>query len=75
MHVYKLTNQQAQQIEGKYIDDSTIIVPVKDNNGNYYITIELKNSITSNKIEEWGVKDWWNDLPLIPYNPLVFNFN
>ena len=73
MNVYKLTNEQAQQIEGKHIDNDTIIMPSKDNDGNYYVAQSLKESLSAEILIEWGVISWWNTLPLIPYNPLISN--
>ena len=75
MNVYKLTEHQAQQIEGQTYDGEQFMMPPIDAEGNRYISQEVYNRITLVRASELGVIDWWFTLPLIPYNPLVFLFN
>jgi hypothetical protein len=71
MNVYKLTTEQAQQIEGQTYDGQQLMVPPTDAEGNRYISSEVYNSITLVRANELGVINWWFTLPLIPYNPIV----
>jgi hypothetical protein len=74
MNVYKLTEQQAQQIEGQTYDGEQLMVPPTDADGNRYISQEVYNRITLVRANELGVISWWFTLPLIPYNPVIPNF-
>jgi hypothetical protein len=74
MDVYKLTIEQAQQIEGQTYDGQQLMVPPTDAEGNRYISQEVYNNITLVRANELGVINWWFTLPLIPYNPIVSEF-
>jgi len=71
MNVYKLTEQQAQQIEGQTYDGEQLMMPPTDAEGNRYISQEVYNNITLVRANELGVISWWFTMPLIPYNPIV----
>lgn len=71
MDVYKLTTEQAQQIEGQTYDGQQLMMPPTDAEGNRYISQEVYNNITLVRANELGVINWWFTLPLIPYNPIV----
>jgi hypothetical protein len=71
MNVYKLTEQQAQQIEGQTYDGEQFMMPPTDADGNRYISQEVYNNITLVRASELGVIDWWFTLPLIPFNPVI----
>lgn len=71
MNVYKLTKQQAQQIEGQTYDGEQLMIPPTDADGNRYISQEVYNRITLVRANELGVISWWFTLPLIPYNPII----
>jgi len=73
MNVYKLTEQQAQQIEGQTYDGEQIMMPPTDADGNRYISQEVYNNITLVRANELGVISWWFTLPLIPFNPVTSN--
>jgi len=73
MNVYKLTEQQAQQIEGKSYDGEQLMMPPTDAEGNKYISQEVYNKITLVCANELGVISWWFTLPLIPFNPIISN--
>lgn len=74
MDVYKLTTEQAQQIEGQTYDGQQLMMPPTDAEGNRYISQEVYNNITLVRANELGVINWWFTLPLIPYNPIVSEF-
>jgi hypothetical protein len=71
MEVYRLTEQQAQQIEGQSYDGEQIIMPPRDAEDNPYISQEVYNRMTLVQANEIGVIDWWFTLPLIPYKPVI----
>lgn len=71
MNVYKLTNEQAQQIDGQSYDGEQLMIPPTDADGNKYISQEVYNKITLVRANELGVISWWFTLPLITYNPIV----
>jgi hypothetical protein len=71
MNVYKLTIEQAQQIEGHTYDGQQLMVPPTDAEGNRYISQEVYNNLTLVRANELGVISWWFTLPLIPHNPLI----
>ena len=71
MNVYKLTTEQAQQIEGQTYDGQQLMVPPTDAEGNRYISQEVYNQLTLVRANELGVINWWFTLPLIPYNPVI----
>ena len=71
MNVYKLTTEQAEQIEGQTYDGQQLMMPPTDAEGNRYISQEVFNNITLVRANELGVINWWFTLPLIPYNPVI----
>lgn len=72
MEVYKLTLEQRNQLLGQTYDGATLFnTDAIDADGNYYIGVEEYNMLTFVRAVEIGVDNWWMDLPLIPYNPII----
>ena len=76
MQVYKLTNEQRNQLVGETYDGVTLFnTNAIDADGNYYLGVEEYNMLTLVRANEIGVINWWFTLPLIPYNPIVLNLH
>lgn len=74
MKVKKITEAQKNAIVGKTYDGVQFMNPPQDADGNWYISIELYNSITLVRANEIGVISWWFTLPEIDYNPIIPEF-
>lgn len=73
MEVYKLTTGQRNQLVGQTYDGEQLFnTDAIDADGNYYMGIEEYNKLTLVRANEIGVISWWFTLPLIPYNPVIF---
>lgn len=70
MNVYKLTIEQKNLLIGQKWDGEQYFNPTLDAEGNWFISIEEVNGCT----HENGAFEWIDDLPLIPYNPVISNF-
>ena len=68
MIVYKLTTEQANTIKGKYYAKDMKFNPIKDADGNWFISVE--------EVEQCNIEEylWVKNLPTIPYNPLIVAF-
>lgn len=68
MNVYKLTIEQKDLLVGnEWGAQGQLFNPTLDADGNWFISIEEVNGCT----HENGAFEWINDLPLIPYNPII----
>lgn len=65
MGVYKLTEQQKDNLIGQTYDGEQYFNPTLDADGNWFISIEEINSCNK---EEFL---WINDLAMINYNPII----
>ena len=65
MEVYKLTEEQKDNLIGQTYDGQQYFNPTLDADGNWFISIEEINSCNK---EEFL---WINDLPMINYNPII----
>jgi hypothetical protein len=65
MEVYKLTEEQKDNLIGQTYDGEQYFNPTLDADGNWFISIEEINSCNK---EEFL---WINDLPMINYNPII----
>jgi hypothetical protein len=66
MNVYKLTEEQKDQLVGQKWDIDTFFNPTQDADGNWFISEEEVNGCTHQVTNEWI-----HELPLIPYNPVI----
>lgn len=66
MKVYKLTTEQKQDLIGQTYDGLQYFNPVLDADGNWFISIEEVNGCTNELLQ------WVKDLPLITYNPIIY---
>ena len=64
MNVVKLTEAQANEIRGFEFEPRSTIQPIKDADGNWFITIEEQNQCSI---------QWVKECPLIDYNPIQVN--
>ena len=67
MNVYKLTEEQKDQLNGQKWNNQAFFNPTLDADGNWFISIEEVNGCT----HENGAFEWIHELPLIAYNPVV----
>ena len=65
MEVYKLTEEQKDNLIGQTYDGEQYFNPTLDADGNWFISIEEINSCNK---EEFL---WINDLPMISHNPII----
>jgi len=65
MEVYKLTEEQKDNLIGQSYDGEQYFNPTLDADGNWFISIEEINSCNK---EEFL---WINDLPTINHNPII----
>jgi hypothetical protein len=65
MEVYKLTEEQKNNLTGQSFDGEQLFNPTLDADDNWFISIE---EITYCTKEEFL---WINDLPKIDYNPVI----
>ena len=65
MEVYKLTEEQKNNLTGQSFDGEQLFNPTLDADDNWFISIE---EITYCTKEEFL---WINDLPKIDYNPII----
>ena len=65
MEVYKLTEEQKNNLMGQSFDGEQLFNPTLDADDNWFISIE---EITYCTKEEFL---WINDLPKIDYNPII----
>ena len=66
MEVYKLTTEQKESLIGQTWDNVQYFNPVLDANNNWFISIEEVNGCTNELLQ------WVKDLPLITYNPIIY---
>ena len=74
MKVKQLTEAQKDALVGQTYDGVQFMNPPQDADGNWYISLELYNSITLVRANEIGVISWWFTLPEIDYNPVIREF-
>lgn len=74
MKVKQLTEVQKDALVGQTYDGVQFMNPPQDADGNWYISLELYNSITLVRANEIGVISWWFTLPEIDYNPVIPEF-
>lgn len=65
MMVAKLTPEQAEQLKGVQFIQDNYFNPIQDKNGNWIISIE--------EVEQCNI-EWVKLLPLINYEPIIFDF-
>jgi len=68
-NVYKLTEEQKDLLIGQTWDGVQYFNPTQDADGNWFISVEEVNGCTHQ-----GATEWIQDLPLIPYNPIITEF-
>ena len=66
MEVYKLTIEQKESLIGQTWDNVQYFNPVLDADGNWFISIEEVNGCINELLQ------WVKDLPLITYNPIIY---
>jgi hypothetical protein len=66
MKVYKLTTEQKEALNGQTYDSVQYFNPTLDADGNWFISIEEVNGCTNELLQ------WVKDLPLITYNPIIY---
>ena len=66
MNVYKLTIEQKDILNGQTYDGLQYFNPVLDADNNWFISIEEVNQCTNESFQ------WVKDLPLIIYNPIIY---
>ena len=72
MEVYKITEEQKDILIGKTYDGLQYFNPTLDADGNWFISIEEFNYMTLVKAQELNIIVWWFTLPLIEYNPIIY---
>ena len=65
MDVYKLTEEQKNNLTGQSFDGEQLFNPTLDADGNWFISIEEINYCTNQEFL------WVNDLPKLEYNPII----
>ena len=65
MDVYKLTEEQKNNLMGQSFDGEQLFNPTLDADGNWFISIEEINYCTNQEFL------WVKDLPKIEYNPII----
>jgi len=69
MNVYKLTEEQKNQLIGQKWDGETYFNPTIDADGNWFISqVEVNGCIHQ------GMVEWIHDLPEIIHNPVISEF-
>lgn len=68
-NVYKLIEEQKDQLVGQTWDGVQYFNPTQDADGNWFISVEEVNGCTHQ-----GANEWIHELPLIPYNPVITEF-
>lgn len=68
IQVAQLTQQQAQQLTGQLFAEDSRFNPIQDADDNWFISLEEVNFCVNPEFE------WIKDLPLIPYNPIQYEF-
>lgn len=66
MEVYKLTTEQKEALIGQTYDGIQYFNPVLDAENNWFISIEEVNGCINESFQ------WVKDLPLIEYNPVIY---
>ena len=66
MKVYNLTIEQKEALIGQTYDGLQFFNPTLDANNNWFISIEEVNGCTNESFQ------WVKDLPLINYNPIIY---
>ena len=66
MEVYKLTTEQKESLIGQTWDNVQYFNPVLDAENNWFISIEEVNGCTNELLQ------WVKDLPIITYNPIIY---
>jgi hypothetical protein len=66
MEVYKITEEQKDILIGNTYDGLQYFNPVLDAYNNWFISIEEVNQCTNELYQ------WVKDLPLITYNPIIY---
>ena len=70
-YVYKLTEEQKNQVINQTFDGIQFFNPTLDADDNWFISIEEYNYLTLVRANEIGVVSWWFTLPEIIYNPII----
>jgi hypothetical protein len=70
MNVYKLTEEQKDQLNGQKWNNQAFFNPTLDADGNWFISVEEVDGCT----HENGAFEWIHELPLIAYNPVLTEF-
>ena len=65
MEVYKLTEEQKNNLTGQSFDGEQLFNPTLDADGNWFISIEEINYCTNQEFL------WVKDLPAIEHNPII----
>lgn len=68
MEVYKLTEEQKNNLTGQSFDGEQLFNPTLDADDNWFISIEEVNGCINESFQ------WVKDLPLIRYNPIISSF-
>jgi hypothetical protein len=68
MEVYKLTEEQKDNLIGQTYDGEQYFNPTLDADNNWFISIEEVNQCINESFQ------WVKDLPLINYNPIINEF-
>ena len=66
MEVYKITEEQKESLIGQTWDNVQYFNPVLDADNNWFISIEEVNGCINESFQ------WVKDLPLIEYNPVIY---
>ena len=66
MEVYKLTEEQKDALIGQTYDNLQYFNPVLDAENNWFISVEEVNQCTNESFQ------WVKDLPLMNYNPIIY---
>lgn len=70
MEVYKLNEEQKDILIGQTYDGVQYFNPTLDADGNWFISVEEFNFLTSERAQGLNVLEWWNILPLIDFKPV-----
>ena len=73
-NVYKLTEEQKDQLIGQTWDGVQYFNPTQDADGNWFISNEEVNGCTLQQAESIPCDAWLFTLPEIDYNPVVSEF-
>ena len=72
MEVYKLTTEQKDALNGATYDGVQYFNPTLDAENNWFISVEEFNYLTLVRAQELNIIGWWFTLPLIEYNPVIY---